>query len=134
MIKGKKGWVKILEAFISVVLIIGVALIIINQKDFNVNGSSQKIYDIETSILREIQLNNSLRSDVLNGLVSPGINSTLNLKKPTYLDCQTKICGIGIICDLSINVEKNIYVRSVIISSNTTEYNPKQLKLFCWAR
>ena len=65
MRKNKSGWIRIVEAFTMIILITGIFLLILDRgnstKDF-----SQEIYDKEQGILREIQLNNSLREGILS--------------------------------------------------------------------
>ena len=144
VIKNKRGWLKILEAFVAVLLISGVLLLIINQGDFTQNRSS-RIYDIQISILREIQLNQSLRQEILD--TSPpkesgdsGFPSTvedkIGEKIPVYLECRAKVCGTDSSCKLELTSERNeIYAQDTLITSTLSQgYNPRRLKLFCWLR
>jgi len=62
--KNNKGWIRIVEAFIAVLIVIGAAIIVVGG-GIQIEGISEKVYDIEISILREIQLNNTLRSEIL---------------------------------------------------------------------
>ncbi|MBU0894934.1 MAG: hypothetical protein KKF48_03470 [Nanoarchaeota archaeon] len=133
LIKNKKGWIKIVEAFIAILLITSVALIIISKSDVTNSGVSKKIYNLEKSILKEIQLNDSLRSDVLRISLSQGINNTIDQKIPSYLKCEARICStIQEECQVESSPMRNLYVQSTIISANLTQYTPKQLKIFCW--
>jgi hypothetical protein len=54
--KNKKGWIKILEAFISILIVISVILIVYNNKSSENEDLSSKINPIEMSILRDVQL------------------------------------------------------------------------------
>lgn len=130
--KNKKGWIRIVEAFIAVLLITGVALILINRTFPGTSDLSGRVYNTELSILRKVQLDEDLRADILSNTVSLGINNTINSKKPTYLDCQAIICDINTPCSINPNTQGSIYVQSAIISANATTYNLKELKLFCW--
>jgi len=136
----KKGWIRIAEAFISVLLVIGAAIIAISggvQRE----DASKKIYDIEIPILREIQLNNSLRGEILgtNGIIiwenfPPETKSKITVETPEWLECTAKICPSESTCLLEGESEKNIYVQSVLITSTLGNFNPRQLKLFCWEK
>jgi len=139
MIKNKSGWIRIVEAFAMILLITGVFLIIIDKespKDF-----SGEINEKERGILRDIQLNNSLRDNILNvGTLPIELESfPVNLKEkiisetPSYLECKAKICTLDDDCLLSDSVVQSIYTQEVIISSNLVKYSPRKLKLFCWA-
>jgi len=139
--KNKKGWIRIVEAFISVLLIAGVLLVVIDKGYVGKSDISQKVYKLELSILRSAQLDETLRSQILSA--TPPVSwdddlFPLNLKDridnriPSYLICQAKICAIDDICALDNYFQKDIYAQAVVIAANLSEYDPKQLKLFCW--
>ncbi len=138
----KKGWIKILEAFISILLIISVGLIVINRG--GVSGDiSNEVYEKEILILREVQLNNTLRESILNSEppiewddadFPANVKDKINEKTPGYLECNAKICKINSDCILEEHSRENIYAESVIITSSLETYSPKQLKIFCWMK
>jgi len=135
MVMEKRGWVRIVEAVVAILIITGIALTIFGNGYLRKSDESADIYEIEKIILREIELDDSLRADILGatieGDVPQSISNKIDEKTPNYLDCASKICSIGDACILE-NEEENIYAKSVIISSNLTTYNPRQLKIFCW--
>lgn len=142
--KNKKGWIKILEAFIAILLITTVLLIVIKQGYFGEKDISSQVYDIEIAILREIQLNNNLRNEVLNSETPlewdnfPEIlKEKINSRTPSYLECEAKICQLRDNCELSEYPEKDVYAQAAAITKtlDTPENTElKQLKLFCWSR
>ena len=143
MVKMKKtGWIKIVEAFVMVLLITGILLIVLNKGYLLKNDNSQRIYEDEQGILREIQLNDSLREEILNIGTLPveWNNLSVNVKNKiisetrSYLNCEAKICEINKICILNINSSENIYAQSAIITATLNNYNPRKLKLFCWKK
>jgi hypothetical protein len=144
MIKNSKGWIKIVEAFIAILLVAGVLLIVINKGYLGEKDISSQVYDVEVAILREIQLNDTLRDYVLNA-ESPiewndenfptEIKDKIGSRTPNYLDCEAKICRLEDDCELSEYPEKDVYAHAAAITTTleTTEgYQLKQLKLFCW--
>ncbi len=145
MIKNKKGWVKIVEAFLAILLVAGAVLIVINKGYVGEKDISSQVYDVQIAILREIQLNKSLRSDIL-GTTAPSewndsnfpdsIKEKINSRIPSYLECEAKICGLSVSCELSRYPKENVYAQAAAITK-TLETEPgeqlKQLKLFCWA-
>ena len=145
LMRNRKGWLKIVEAFIAILLVASVALIVIN-RNAGSKDISGRIYEAEISILREIQLNNTMRSLILAttpGVESdnenfPGIIKTKIIERtPNYLRCKGKICASSESCFLSNTGDiKEIYAQSVIITvaPDSGEYVPKQLKLFCWQK
>lgn len=138
----KRGWIKIIEAFVMVLLITGVLLVVLNKEYLLKNDNSQKIYEDEQGILREIQLNDSLRAEILNigilpvewGNVSVNVKNKIISETKSYLNCEVKICDVNKICALNVTSGENIYVQSAIITSILEKYNPRQLKLFCWRK
>ena len=141
VIKNKKAWIRIVEAIVALLIITGVVLIILDQKYIGQNEISNSIYEIETAILREVQSNNSLRSEILNSIPPVEWNDTafpLVLKNkiisriPSYLDCKAKICLLNDSCILKDTFNINVYAQSGAMIANLEQYNPRKLKLFCW--
>lgn len=141
--KNKRGWIRIVEAFVAILLIAGTLLIVINKGYIGKKDISKDVYEIETSILREIELNDGLRAEILNvepiptedTTYFPEVNDRIQRRIPDYLECKAKICKMNEICVLdNLDIEKEIYAQSVAISASLDTYNPRQLRLFCWER
>lgn len=138
----KHGWVRVVEAFISILLIVGILLTIINKGYLDKSDISSKIYEEENSILKEIELNQTLRNDILSGEQLPiewenfpqSIKDKIENEISEYVECEARICNVNAICELENYPEKSVYVNSVFISSNLSKYSPRQLRLFCWMR
>ncbi|MBS3076342.1 hypothetical protein J4481_01205, partial [Candidatus Pacearchaeota archaeon] len=108
------------------------------------SSNSEKIYEVQNSILREIELNEDLRTEILgitDGDVLTDTNKTvikIDERLPDYLKCVAKVCALDAICELKsedsedVPTDKNIYAHAVAIAVDETTFNPKQLKLFCW--
>lgn len=141
----KRGWIEIVEAFVSILLIVGVVLIILNKGYFVKDDISERVYNIEISILREIQTNDTLRTEILNapeplpvGWGDPGFPENLRNKiitrTPDYLKCLGKICNLNATCSYDGEGGKDIYAESVVISTTLDQPVPlyRQLNLFCW--
>ncbi len=144
MMMNNKGWIKIVEAFVAILLVAGVLLIVINQGYIKEKDISSQVYDVEIAILREIQLNDAIRNEILD--VTPPIKVTeenvtktwnkINGRIPNYLECESKICYMEETCDLEEYPEKDVYAQTIAITT-TLETLPgeeeyRQLKLFCW--
>jgi hypothetical protein len=134
MVMNKKAWMKVVEVFLSILLLIGVLSVLLINQGVQEKSKSEEIYKQESWALKEIQLNNSLRADVLNGEVTSNLNDTINKTMPDYLNCTIKICNLYNECNLDQEIKKEIYVKSILIFANNTNYNPKELKLFCWEK
>ena len=140
----KKAWIKIVEAFVAILLVAGVLLIVISQGYIGKKDISGQVYDVQISILREIQLNDTLRNDVLD-VNDPiewdeedfplSIKNKINSRVPNYLECKARICEIeDKSCELNEYPKGDVYAESTVITAVLETYGPKQLKLFCWMR
>ena len=101
----------------------------------------------EFAILRDIELNDALRTEIINvnegnlpvswsdfGTSLPNVEQRINELVPANLECSAKLCAFGVECTLDIAEEieeSNIYAESVIIFADVSEYSPRELKLFC---
>jgi hypothetical protein len=148
--KNKRGWIRIVEAVIAVLLVAGVMLTLVNKGYIGKKDISSQVYGVETSVLREIELDDILRNEVLNAALTAdngvesdesgfpeGVKSSIVSGIPDYLECQAKICPLKDVCKLKdADLSKDIFVRSVAITvtTQTTQYSPRQLKLFCWTK
>lgn len=141
----KNGWIEIVEAFVAILLIVGVMLILISKGYIGKKDISEEVYKIEISILREIQRNDTLRSDILKAEgplpiawdsdeFPTGVKSKIRDRTPTYLECVGRICNIAGSCTLAEVEQTDIYAQSGLISSTLTEGDLyRRLNLFCWA-
>ncbi|MEK6898332.1 MAG: hypothetical protein AABX28_03170 [Nanoarchaeota archaeon] len=140
----KKAWIRIVEAFSMILLITGVLLIILSRGNVAESNSFQSIYDAERGILTDIQLNYSLRASLIALNLPTGwedmpdeITGRITSKTPEGLECKAKVCAIGSECFLSsgeVPIGKDVYSQSTIIMTDLNNYNPRQLKLFCWVK
>ncbi|MBI2043203.1 hypothetical protein HYT25_02330 [Candidatus Pacearchaeota archaeon] len=149
--KNKQGWIKIVEAFTSILLIAGALLIIINSLGLQVPDSSVFVYDSEYAILREIQLNNDLRNDIIavpvgnlpiewddfNGPPNnlDDVKDKIETRAPGYLKCEAQLCEIQDDCVINlVPDDKDVFVQSSFFGANQNLYAPRKLNLFCWAQ
>lgn len=143
--KNKKGWIRIVEAFVALLLIMGVLLVVINKGYIGKKDISQQVYEVQIGILREVELDDSLRNELLEvanlpadetALTTSASNTINKIKSrlPDYLDCETKLCELDKICALENYPDKDIYAQAVAISATLEKYQPRQLKLFCWVK
>lgn len=148
--KNKQGWIKIVEAFIAIFIIMSVAIYIINKNYIEKRDISEKIYDAEIQLLQEIidkfgkiQINNPAPNspdEVTIGDFIHGEGDEKRSRIPDYLECGVKLCVIGdesrcsaLSTDLPENengeVVKNIYVQTLPIIETSTA-----LSVECWIK
>jgi len=130
MMKNKKGWIKIVEAFMAIIILASVMLTIYAKQP--TRTMNQEVIKIEDSILNEISQNEILRQNVLDGNEA-SINLFVQSKIPANLNFTARICGVDDICGLDV-YRKEVYARERIVSSTLTEYSPKKVRLFAWEK
>lgn len=142
----KKGWIKIVEAFVAILLVAGVLLVVVNRGYLGGEDISSRVYNFQISFLREVEKNSELREYILElpednlpiGWGSFKSENLENIKEllekriPNYLNCELKVCKPELVCAFEGGLDKNIYAQAVIIAANQDIYSPKQLKMFCW--
>jgi hypothetical protein len=143
--KNKKGWLKMAEAFISILLIGTLLAFAISEKSGVNEENYNRIHLQERNLLSKIQLNESIREEVLSLSSIPKessesgfpsmLNSTVNEINSNGLECMYKICDTGEDCSLNSEpVKKELFGESIIIYSTKTTFNPRSLNLFCWEK
>src|SRR3990172_3792932 len=129
----KRGWIRIFEAAIAIFLIVIAILVILTSDALNRNDFSQEIYNAEIFILRDVQLNSSLRAEIISSGITPpvewdsasfpaNLKNRIENKTPSYLNCSAKICDTSDLCLLTDAEGKSIYAENVIITATNTEY------------
>ena len=132
----RKAWIRILEVFLAILLIIGSVLVIMNRKAPETDISDE-VYQKQRQILNIISKDDSLRSDILVGN-NAAVNETISKLVPNSWNFSTNICPINVVCANPVGsetlIEKNVYATEVLITSNLTYYNPKKLRFFVWMK
>lgn len=140
--KDNRGWVRLIEVFIAIFLISGVLLLIANKTSSKEEFFSATTSEQEIAILRNIQLNYTLRTEILNvnslpiewedfSDEIPNVKNRIVELIPSTIDCKAKLCLINDTCVLDELAKSNIYAEAVVISADLNTYSPRQLKLFC---
>jgi hypothetical protein len=142
--KNRRGWIKVFEAVIALLLIIGVVLTLINRGYLLQEDYSEEMYELQITILREIEKDNAMRVEILSSPeidsfsfeVPESIKEKINSRIPNYLECESKICPLNEICSLEEYPEKDVYAQSVAIAAtpSLSDFSPRQLKIFCWMK
>ena len=132
----KKAWIRIVEAFLAILILSTFLFIIIGNQ--NKNGSfGERVYQLERVILRDISKNETLREAVLkdNEEGKTMIEDHIRSNIPSMYNFSIRICPVADICGMEFYVgEKDVYANSILISSTLEKYEPKQLKLFVWLK
>lgn len=130
-----KGWVRIVESFFAVLILLGAVLVVMQKQVDNVD-ISKLVYEKEKSLLIIIANNESMRN---NAIVNKTDNIDVFVRNnlPNNWDFETNICNIDEICNRNTPDDRDVYVSETIITSNLTDYpggKSRKLKLFIWRK
>jgi len=145
--KNEKGWIRVIEAFLAAMIILTVLILVINQQGAKQQSSSSAIvYNAEISILRNLEMNSSIRSEILNirdselpintdnesfpAGVKNAIDASVSEFYP-FLSCDAQVCDPGSGCNYWKKASGELYSQDVLITANLTDYNPRKLELSC---
>jgi hypothetical protein len=148
--KNSRGWIRVVEAFLAILLVTSVIVLVVNQETRSKNNiDSSRVYGYEIYLLRGIELNDTLRTSVLN--VNDSIIPVISDNESYFpanvsnfitnagqvqgaLECGAEICFTNSSCGFWKSIGKDLFAQRIFISSNLTVYNPRQLKIFCWLK
>jgi len=138
--KNKKGWIKVVEAFMAIVFLIGVIYMVIGSGKFK-EETSGLYEEKEYEVLLKIQTNETLRQEIVSQTdftidsndtgFSDMIKDFLDLNKIPGATCYTKICGSMEDCVIDRNLEGNVFTSEILITNSITTYSPRKVKMFC---
>ena len=131
----KRGWVRILEAVLAIMIISGI-LIFVYSRNVEQNDQSEYVYNLQRQILSQISSDDLLRAKVLEGDVS-FLEDYISESVPSSLNFAIKICEADseIYCNIEY-VEGDVYVEEVFVSTNidSPTFSPKKLRMFVWKK
>ena len=96
----KRGWMRIMESFIAVLILASIMVIIYIDSPAK-NTDSKFVLELESRILQNISLNDGLRNDVL-------ANNTANIKEFVASKIPIQFNYDAIICDIEKNCKVEI--------------------------
>jgi len=129
----RKAWLKILEAFLAVAIILSAVLILMVKQKPKID-ISEEVYEKQRQILDVISKNNYLRNNILMQN-NTEVNNLISSIIPGNWNYSTNICNISLMCPNPKGVyETEVYTTEVIVTSNLTKYLPKKLRFFVWAK
>lgn len=144
--KNKKGILRIIEAFVAVMLIAGFMVVLFYVRTGG-NSDRNSIVELERIILEKIASDDELRAAVLAGFYedSAGEGNKTILRNeirsllPSEYDFTFEICELNEICGLQKNskeyTQNSIYAEEVSVSSTLFTYTgSKKIRLFVWSK
>jgi hypothetical protein len=132
MVMNKKGWLRIVEAVVAIIIVFGVVVVIISNQS-NKYEPTDKIYEKQLQILDIVTKNDTLREMIL-AENTVNINEVIVKMIPPNWNFSTCICNISDVCGVQTPIDRNIYVKETFVTSTLTQYNPKKIRFFVWAK
>lgn len=142
--KNKRGWITVLEATISVMIVSGVLMIAYANQGIVESSEEEYIFGLQKQVLSDISFRSDLRIIVLEANETKLSNFVGSKIPPAYryyikicdLDSTTDHCKLNSSEYVEIR-DKNLYVEEIIISANlgngtSAVYEPKKVKLYVW--
>lgn len=134
-LKNKKGWIKIFEAFIAIILIISTMLVVYTSQKKQVDRP-EEITRLLSSTLDIIGRDDSLRGEILSNNTF-GVNNTIEKIIPFWIGYSSRICSYDEICSNPQGyLDKSVYTDEILVMGNLTNTldNPVKLKIFFWEK
>jgi len=131
--QGKKGILQILEAAFAVIILIGFTMLVFS-KQIQKPDLSESIYKIQHQVLREISDNYTLRNNIIQGRSIETNNFVKTRLSAFSLNFSVSVCNPEESCPCACPGDRDVYADDIIISTNLSDYSPKKLSLFIWAR
>ncbi len=128
----KRGWLRIFEAVVAIMLILGAVLLIYSNQR-NESSESRYIMDWQEEILNRVAENETLRNAVAGG-ENETIVSFIEGNLLPNLNFSISICNLDVSCPMRGYVEEDIFVQERIVSGTIDIYHPKQVRFFVWKK
>jgi hypothetical protein len=137
MFNDKKAIIRIVEAFVAVMIILSVALILVSKQKAEYSRS-EEIVRLQNNILDFVKLDSPLRSQILINN-SDGILSLISDIVPLWINYSVNICDAGKVCPNKYAAslqDKQVYANELLISTNKTYYptNATRLVIYFWEK
>lgn len=138
MVKNKKGWIKIAEAFLAILLLTSILLVMMRSSEVE-DEKSKIINKNQVDFLLSLQINNTFREDILSLNELP-INSNEsgfpgNLKNylnEEFSNCLLNICPIEENCQVENDISEEIYSKEILMNSYEDIYAPRKVRMICY--
>lgn len=131
--RNKRGWIRVLEVFLAILIVMGALLVGVSDLNANIDSDDQ-IYEIQRDILELINKNDKLRDDIM-------VRNKANVKDyiekliPENWDFDINICDLSDNCNNPTGIfNQDVFVTEIMIAANLINNDPKKLKFFVWMK
>jgi len=147
----KRAWLRILEAFIAIVLVAFVLVVFMFNKAEIRTG--EEIRDLEKNILREAADNDNMRG-ILLGInfgaeeyveisdnIAKEVKDFSEARVPKNYNFKLYVCKVESVCgmsdypkDASGKPANEVFAEEAFIGANLVGYAPRKIKMFMWEK
>jgi hypothetical protein len=144
MVMNKKGWIRILEATVGILIVSGV-LVAVYSKQINQPDANDFIFSMQKKILMDISSRSDLRMMVLRSSETDlqALDVFVNQSMPGSYGYSLRVCDLGDACTLQGGIailnfreDSDVFVEeaiiSAVVSGSGQAYDPKKVRLFVW--
>ena len=140
----KKAWLRIVEALIAVLIVVGSVLVIMSQQNKNPD-ISEDVYKRQKQILDVLSKDEIARQLILDKNI-PNVKSRIDKLIPSNWGFDINICDLDAICGAfdpvgnPLPIDREVYASEVVVSSTLTQYGdatlqkPQKLRFFVWMK
>ena len=133
MFANKRGWVRVTEAVVAI-LIMASVLIVLYTSDVPNISYADYVYELQVRILTELANRDDLRNATLYSNENY-LRTYFNESIPENFDFNFSICNLNEnSCGVSPDVNIEVFVEDKIVSSNLVKYNPKLVRFYVWQK
>jgi len=137
LLGSKHGWIRVVEAFIAIMMIFAALLIMISRQSQQ-GDYTEEIIKLQSSIISQISQDDILRSEILSNNTD-GTEKYIAGAIPKNINFSVNICPYLDVCPNMVNysyiLDRDVYSDETLIAANLTyfnETNAKKLKIFFW--
>lgn len=141
--KNKKGWIKVVEAFIAIIFLVGVIFLVVSSEKFK--KQEPNLYEeMAYEVLFDMQINDTIRKEIISQTdfdidsnstgFSAVLRDYLKLHEISGADCYTKVCSAIGDCLIDRDFDGDIFVSEILITSSVDSYSPRKVKMFCLSK
>lgn len=129
----KKGWLRIMEAVIAILIVFGVVIYVVSKQNYTPDRT-QEIYEKADYVLEIISKNDTLRQMFIDDQKDKLEQEISKLMPASWNFSTCIVSNILLICSTPTPRDKEVYVKEVLIVSTIQKYSPKKLRLFIWMK
>lgn len=141
----KKGWIKIFEAAISIMLVLGFMIFLYGQS-IEKPKKAENLLRWEGQILDELKNIPELRQKIITrnesefdkegyctdkGDISSFVSERIRNSFPGF-DFECRVCEVDEVCGMR-KYRDEVFSEERIISSTLIQFSPKKIRIFVWA-